>query len=413
MPADSIAGFKKSAAPAPAAPFGGGAASAPAPAREIVPMPPAEISPAIADDADSILVQSSEVVAAESPAAESSAVESPEFVGATPTFTFGGANVPESSGGRKKVLLALAAAFVIVAAVYAGWSYLQSRSAQPGLVQPSLVQPGLVQPSSVQTSSTPAKTAPVAAPQPAKPANPVPNSGVPATSTSTTSTSTTSATGLPSHAASSEAGNAANSATSPDAGAGASPADNDASSKPSTSAASPSSKPARSDASPLVVKSGTTSPAHPKRTAPNTAVSNTAASDAAASDAAASSVPEIVMPGSSAPPPNVVGGAVNGPAPVLQVMNISQGVSQGLLIRKVQPQYPKNALTMHVEGAVQLMATVSASGNVATVKILSGDSLLTKAAVDAVKQWKYKPYRLNGQPVEIQTQITVNFALPH
>ena len=94
-------------------------------------------------------------------------------------------------------------------------------------------------------------------------------------------------------------------------------------------------------------------------------------------------------------------------------MNISQGVSQGLLIKKAQPQYPRNALSMHVEGAVQLMATVSATGNITAVKVLSGDGLLTKAAIDAVKQWKYKPYRLNGEPVEIQTQITVNFALPH
>ncbi len=70
-------------------------------------------------------------------------------------------------------------------------------------------------------------------------------------------------------------------------------------------------------------------------------------------------------------------------------------------------------MSMHVEGAVQLMATVSAAGNITAVKVLSGDPLLTKAAVDAVKRWKYKPYRLNGEPVEIQTQITVKFELPH
>ncbi len=88
-------------------------------------------------------------------------------------------------------------------------------------------------------------------------------------------------------------------------------------------------------------------------------------------------------------------------------------MSQGLVIKKVQPIYPKNALTMHVEGAVELVATISTSGNITAVKILKGEPTLTKAASDAVKQWKYRPYLLNGEPVEIQTQITVNFKLPH
>ena len=59
------------------------------------------------------------------------------------------------------------------------------------------------------------------------------------------------------------------------------------------------------------------------------------------------------------------------------------------------------------------MATISKNGDISEVKVLSGDSQLSHAAVDAVKQWKYKPYLLNGEPVDIQTQITVNFKLPH
>jgi protein TonB len=121
----------------------------------------------------------------------------------------------------------------------------------------------------------------------------------------------------------------------------------------------------------------------------------------------------MATPGSGAPPPNLVSGAVNAPKPVLQALNISQGVSQGLLIKKVQPTYPRNALTMHVEGTVLLIATIAPSGSISAVKVLSGEPLLTKAAVDAVKQWKYKPYMLNGEPVEIQTQVTVDFKLPH
>ena len=67
---------------------------------------------------------------------------------------------------------------------------------------------------------------------------------------------------------------------------------------------------------------------------------------------------------------------------------------------------------MRIEGAVELSATVSKNGDISTVKVLSGDPQLARAAVEAVKQWKYKPYLLNGEPVEIQTQVTVKFKLP-
>jgi protein TonB len=67
---------------------------------------------------------------------------------------------------------------------------------------------------------------------------------------------------------------------------------------------------------------------------------------------------------------------------------------------------------MRIEGKVELVATISSTGEISHVKVLSGDSQLTKAATDAVKKWKYKPYLLNGEPVEIQTQITVVFKLP-
>jgi len=100
------------------------------------------------------------------------------------------------------------------------------------------------------------------------------------------------------------------------------------------------------------------------------------------------------------------------PKPVLQTLNISQGVSQGLILKKVQPTYPPTALHMRMEGTVELLATISKKGDITSVKVLSGEPLLTRAASDAVKQWKYKPYLLNGEPVEIQTQVTVNFKLP-
>jgi protein TonB len=105
-------------------------------------------------------------------------------------------------------------------------------------------------------------------------------------------------------------------------------------------------------------------------------------------------------------------GANSAPTPVLQAVSISQGVSQGLLVKKTSPGYPANALRMHIEGPVELLATISKKGDISTVKVLSGDASLARAATAAVKQWKYKPYLLDGAPVEIQTQITVNFKLP-
>jgi periplasmic protein TonB len=109
--------------------------------------------------------------------------------------------------------------------------------------------------------------------------------------------------------------------------------------------------------------------------------------------------------------PNLVNSSAE-PAPVLAAMSVSQGVSQGLIIKKVSPSYPANALRLRIEGQVELLATVSKKGDISAIKVLSGDPNLTRAAVDAVRQWKYKPYLLDGAPVEIQTQVTVNFKLP-
>jgi len=97
------------------------------------------------------------------------------------------------------------------------------------------------------------------------------------------------------------------------------------------------------------------------------------------------------------------------PKPSLATPKISQGVTQGLLIKRVQPKYPPAALSIHSQGAVQIAATITREGNVTNLKVLSGDPVLSRAALEAVRQWRYKPYYLDGQPVEIETQITVNF----
>jgi TonB family protein len=97
------------------------------------------------------------------------------------------------------------------------------------------------------------------------------------------------------------------------------------------------------------------------------------------------------------------------PKPTLATVRISQGVSQGLLIKRVQPKYPPAALAVRAQGAVQIQATINKEGNVTNLKVLSGDPVLARAALEAVRQWRYKPYYLDGNPVEIETQITVNF----
>ena len=104
--------------------------------------------------------------------------------------------------------------------------------------------------------------------------------------------------------------------------------------------------------------------------------------------------------------------AINAQKAPQQTLRISQGVSEGMVVKRVQPVYPAQARQMRLEGKVELQANISQSGSISGVKQLSGDPVLGRAAMDAVRQWKYKPYFLNGQPIEIQTQITVNFKLP-
>jgi protein TonB len=91
---------------------------------------------------------------------------------------------------------------------------------------------------------------------------------------------------------------------------------------------------------------------------------------------------------------------------------ISQGVSDGLLIRRVQPIYPQQALQMHTQGKVALQATIAKDGSVRNVKVVSGPAVLGRAASEAVRQWKYRPYTLNGEPIEVQTEININFVPP-
>jgi protein TonB len=93
-------------------------------------------------------------------------------------------------------------------------------------------------------------------------------------------------------------------------------------------------------------------------------------------------------------------------------IRVSSGVTQGLLVRKVEPTYPQMAKIARVQGAVLLAALIGKDGTIQNLHVVQTASpLLNQAALDAVKQWKYKPYILNGEPVEVDTNITVNFTL--
>jgi TonB family protein len=320
-----------------------GAASAPAPAREVKEIRTPE-KPRVSDD-DDVLESSSGTIAAGA------------IVGSAPTFTFGGNTAEtESSGGSKKIIIGIAAAAIVATGLYFGWSHLHRSADQPSNPETSISTPA--------PAAQPVKaSAPLHAPKP-----------------SASSTSAAGSEPTPNKESSRQGGD----------GEDGAPATEPTKSTSEKSDAEDSVEPA-----PLMVKGGKTPAKHNK----------------AAADAPAPSVIGMES-GEAVPPPNF---AATEPTfkPTLQTLNVSQGVSQGLLIKKVPPSYPANALRMRIEGNVELIATISATGDITHIKVLSGDAQLTKAATDAVKQWKYKPYLLNGEPVEIQTQVTVKFKLPN
>jgi protein TonB len=92
-------------------------------------------------------------------------------------------------------------------------------------------------------------------------------------------------------------------------------------------------------------------------------------------------------------------------------IRVSSGVAQGLLVHQVKPSYPQLAMQARIQGTVVLQAVIAKDGTVQDLRVVSGHPMLVQAALDAVKLWRYKPYLLNDQPVEVDTQINVNFTL--
>jgi TonB family protein len=128
--------------------------------------------------------------------------------------------------------------------------------------------------------------------------------------------------------------------------------------------------------------------------------------------------PKCVMRGDDNPTGGIIGGVVSSTTSIPQSdsgqpmrIRVSQGVSARLLIKKVEPQYPDDARQGQIEGKVVLRIVIDKNGDVQGLTLVSGHPMLAPAAIEAVKQWKYKPYLLNGQPMAMETQDVVVFRL--
>src|SRR5437870_4179285 len=273
----------------------------------------------------------------------------------------------KESGGSSKILLALVAILVMAVAGYFGWTETHGKAGKSAAGVKQVTIPTVPQPSAAQDAATP---------QIKDQTGNVP--------------------------AESQAGHKGGTTATKSATPGSKPSAAIASgNKPDAKAASAASDVTVTNIEPMVVTNDV------KRHSP----------------AVSQAQPDVPVPNAL----NIAGGSgadkeisnimtstpVSVPKPVPQSIKVSQGVSQGLLIKKVQPSYPAQALAMRMQGAVQLQATINKDGSVSNLKVLSGEAILSRAAMDAVRQWKYKPYFLNGEPVEIQTQIVVNFKLPN
>jgi TonB family protein len=350
-----------------------GAASAPAPAREAAPSVDTSDKPATVIPGPETLGKSAMVPG-------TSAAQ--ETVSPAHSFTFGGtigSEADSASGGNKKIFIAVAAVVLIAVSGYLAWTHFAHSSAATDNSGPAAAQPALAAGIPQAKPSAPAIVPPSA----------------PSSSTTANAASAAQSTGSAKASVVSQ--------TIPGAGSGQTH-------QSKANAGADSSKPAASDVAEneVAIASGVSEPIVVRKSAPEAPRGKVSPTI----EAPVPSITAIAASGDGGSLPNLLGNQSKAPAPVLQTLSISQGVSQGLAIKKTQPLYPPSALRMRIEGPVQLLATISKKGDISAVKILSGDPSLARAAVDAVKQWKYKPYMLDSSPVEIQTQITVNFKLP-
>ncbi len=135
--------------------------------------------------------------------------------------------------------------------------------------------------------------------------------------------------------------------------------------------------------------------------------------------------PDLAVPGGAGEPSGTPDGVINSvigstpappPAPAIKPaprrpVRVATGVAEANLIRKVLPVYPPLARSARIQGTVEFTAIISKEGTIENLQLVRGHPLLVQAAKDAVLQWRYRPTLLNGQPVEVVTDIVVNFML--
>jgi periplasmic protein TonB len=335
------------AAPASVAPLSSqAAAAAPAPAKEVVPQVK-EVVKEEEEERKPVLPTMAPLPMEEHASASSSISDGP-------TFAALGVEDTSASGGGKKILIGVVALVALIAIAYFGWT--QFGQSHPGTPQQSApaAQPA-------PQDNPPPQLAPMSSPAPA-----------PTTTVERASTSTT---------------------------------DHAPKSPPAQT-----SKPSVSDAPQQITLNS------------EPAANKTSEAPLRVKAAAVSTRPQPQAEEAAAQPPSPLGvnsseganlsGLISAPnvaRPTLARVKLSQGISQGLLIKRVAPKYPPAALQMHLEGAVQIEATIDKEGLVTNPKVVKGDHILAAAALDAVRQWRYKPYYLDGEPVEVETEITINF----
>src|SRR5271166_3585543 len=293
---------------------------------------------------------------------------SPLTISDAPSFAALGEEDSSGWGGKRKILIA---AIVILALATLGY-FGYSEFGKPGTISPPR---------------------PTSAPQDSEHAAPSQTVSVPSAAPSTTTLEGATSTAQTSAPKTEVVSSSGKSSTA----TGHSPMTRIAVNPPADIAAGPAPATRKPETTPLLVKSNAApnTPAQPPVQTEDTAppLPSTLAL-ASPNDSHLSGL----MPSASSSLPNLATATVK----------ISQGVSQGLLIKRVQPRYPQAALAIHARGAVQIEATVNKEGHVTKPKVISGNPLLANAALEAVREWRYKPYYLDGQPVEIRTQITVN-----
>jgi len=132
----------------------------------------------------------------------------------------------------------------------------------------------------------------------------------------------------------------------------------------------------------------------------------------------ANAAPGFAIPGAipGAPPSPQLNEALRNtttrmPTVAVPKIRLSSGVTEGMLLRQIKPQYPPLARQARIQGTVVLQALIGKDGTIENPRVASGHPMLTQAAIEAVKQWLYQPYYLNNQPVEVDTEIRVNFTL--